>query len=250
MKYKIIVLIFFSIFIKISATEQEPDRIKIDGTEYDLLNNPFEKYLEKNIDVYNKLDKLKIDKDGNKQISTGNYRGYIATYELKDSILYLVELVIPDPNSDFEKNISVFKQIFGEKKLINLNYTGILEIPIGKLIESYNFGYSSLYESYKLVTIKNDNVEKLKELSRQDYQNFKLKQFKEFQKTDEYKRRIIEQRKISRENLIPDEMWSNTSDSEKEILKLSFPKKGKKARKENENFIFLMGNFDFIIVDY
>ncbi len=246
-----ILLLFFSLFfLKIFATSQEPDKIKINGTEYSLLNNPLEKFLNENKIIDEKLYDLRTDINGNRQMDTGNYRGYIATYEIKNSKLYLIDLVIPDPNSNFEKEISVFSNLFPDQNSINLNYTGILEVPTGELIDSDNFAYSSLFETYKLITIINDKLAKIKDITKKEYQIFKINQFKKFRKTDEYKKRFNENMNSTREEIIPDDIWNNSSESQKKILELNIPKKGKKARKETENFIFLMGNFDFIIVDY
>ncbi|WP_143093356.1 hypothetical protein [Halpernia frigidisoli] len=248
MKFTILFISLF--FLKIFATSQEPDKIKIKGIEYSLLNNPLEKYLSENKIIDEKLYDLGTSIDGYRNISTGNYRGYIATYEIKNSKLYLIDLVIPDPNSNFEKEISVFDKLFQDENSMNLHYTGILELPTGEFIDSDNFAYSSLFENYKLITVINDKLEKIKDVSKKEYQIFKINQFIKFRKTDEYKKRFEENMKVSREDIIPDNIWNNASESQKKILQLGIPQKGKKARKETENFLFLMGDFDFIIVDY
>ena len=43
--------------------------------------------------------------------------------------------------SEKREYISVYKELFGDKNII-INYSGILVVPIGKFLDSANFGYS------------------------------------------------------------------------------------------------------------
>ena len=66
------------------ATAQYPDKIIFNGTEYNLDSNPLESYFEINLDKRPKGD-LK---------STALWRGYRATFEMRDSQLFVKDIQI------------------------------------------------------------------------------------------------------------------------------------------------------------
>jgi len=247
MKFKIILLFHILRSLNVFATSQEPDKIKINGIEYPLLNNP----LEYNKIISEKLYNLGTSKDGERTLSTGNYRGYIATYEIRNSELYLIDVVIPDPNENFEKKISVLNKIFPEQDRIRIKYSGILIIPIGDFLDSANFGYSYLFSEYKLITIKNDKVEKSKNINKDDYLKFKVIQFVEYKKTDDYKNALKENFdnwKIEKKIELSRKNTKNLT--KKEIAELQKDYANPPTVEYVDNFFFLTKNFDFVIVDY
>ncbi len=144
----------------------------------------------------------------------------------------------------------MYKQLFKNKKVV-LNYSGVLVIPDGKLVEFSNFSYSSLYDRYKLITIKNDTVVKEKALDKDEFVKFKLNRFEEYKKTDTYKTALKE--------FIRD--WEN--DKKTELSENNTKKMSKKeiealqkeyAQPPSEDYMdmfFLMNKkLDFVIVDY
>lgn len=153
-------------------------------------------------------------------------------------------------NSDNEDYISVFQKLFGDRKIV-LNYSGILLIPTGKLIEAVSFGYSSLHEQYKLITINNDTMVKEKDLNKDEFIKFKFRQFAQYRKTEEYKSEFkkyiedwenIKKTELSKEN--------TKGMSKKEIIAL---KKGYEQPPTEDyinGYFFATGNPDFVIVDY
>ncbi|WP_223606490.1 hypothetical protein [Chryseobacterium sp. OSA05B] len=256
MKLKICILLFTFSMIQIFATGQEPDKIIINNKEYDLLNNPLEKYFEEHPDdhpIYgNKLSEFKQYKNGEQMIyfSTSNSRDYIATFKIENAVLSLVDLTIRDLNSEKENFVSVYKKLFGDQKVI-LNYSGILVIPTGKLIKAANFGYSSLHEQYTLMTINNDMVVKEKELNKDDFIEFKFRQFDQYKNTEEYKIRL--------KNYIQDWEESKKSELSKENTRRMSKKEIAALKKEYEQpptedyingYFFAVDNPDFVIVDY
>ena len=255
MKFKLFILFFTFSVIKILATGQEPDRIIINNKEYKLLNNPLEKYFTDHPEhhpIYGSKNTIK--KEGKEETifigSTSNHRGYIATFKIENNLLSLVDIKIQNPTSDEYEYISVFKKTFGDRKIV-LNYTGILIIPIGKMLEAANFGYASLYDKYHLITILNDNIIKEKELDKDGFMDFKVRQFMDFKKTEEYKTEV----KNYYEGWNTSKEWDlsrkNTRGmSKKEIAQL----KKKYELPPNEdyiyNYLFVVLNPDFVITNY
>ena len=75
-------IIFF--YLTTYATAQYPDKIIFNGKEYSLHSNPLETYFEKNPD--------KRPKGG--VISTALWRGYVATFEVRGSQLFVKDIQI------------------------------------------------------------------------------------------------------------------------------------------------------------
>lgn len=255
MNIKLLILFFFILFAKVNATSQEPNKIILDNKEYDLLNNPLEKYFENHPEdhpIYGEKI-INRDKNGEKQIpaSTSNYRGYIATFKIENNFLTLVDIEVENMDSDKSEYISVYKKLFGDKKII-LDYSGILVVPSGEYIDSDNFGYSSLYSHYILITIQKDSVSKQKSISKDDFMKFRINQFEAYKKTEFYKQDIEEYFKNLEEEKEREFSKENTKDMTKqEIRELkkqyrSFPNN----LKEIDNFFFVTKNIDYIIVDY
>lgn len=256
MKLKLFILLFTFSLIKIFATGQEPDKIIINNKEYDLLNNPLEGYLERHPDDHPvfgpKLPEFQKYKNGERMLSfsTSNDRDYIATFTIENNVLSLIDIKIPDLNSENEEYVSVFQKLFGNRKIV-INYSGILVIPTGKLIEAASFGYSSLHEQYQLITINNDTVVKEKDLNKDEFIKFKFRQFAQYRKTEEYKSEL--------KNYLDN--WENSKRSElsKENTKgmskkeISTLKKGYEQPPTEDyinGYFFATGNPDFVIVDY
>ncbi|WP_374360920.1 hypothetical protein [Cloacibacterium sp.] len=256
MKFRLLIFIFIFSISKIFATAQAPDKIIIDNKEYDLLNNPLENYFAKNPEldpIYG--GKIKMFEKYKTEIipipfSTGNYRGYIATFKIENQILKLIDIEIQNIESEKREYISVFKELFGDKN-VTLNYSGILVIPTGDFLESANFGYSYLFTEYRLITINNDKVLKSKELSKDEYLKFKFKQFTEYKKTNQYKAEVKEYYENWKSDKKIELSKKNTKGlTKKEISELKKDFENPPKIELAENFIFLTKNIDFIIIDY
>jgi len=247
MKFKLVIISFF-IFLKAFATGQKPNFIKIDGKEYELLNDPLEKYFNEHPENHPVFGEkfIKKNEKGETLIktSTGNWRGYVAYFEIINNKLFLTDLKIEDDDS--EKQISVFSKIFNEKN-VELDYSGILTIPNGDFIDSDNFGFSSYYTSYFILTIKNDHLEKMKELQNKDYLKFKIKQFEEFQKTNDYK---IAYEDYLKSNIESEKMDLSFAKTKREIKDVKKQYSKKPTKDEIDGFLFMMSNLEQIYVDY
>ena len=256
MKIKLLIIVFIFSFTQFFATSQAPDKIIIENQEYDLLNNPLENYFTRNP----KLDpiyggKIKMFNKYKTEIipilfSTGNYRGYIATFKLENQSLKLVDIKIQNIESQKREYISVYKELFGDKNII-LNYSGILVIPIGDFLDSANFGYSYLYSRYRLITVKDDKILKDKEVNKEDYLKFKINQFIEYKKTNQYKIELKEYYQNWQIDKKIELSRKNTKDlTKKEIIELKKEYENPPKIEMIENFLFLTKNTDFIIIDY
>ena len=180
--FTIIVILFLG--LKVFGTAQYPDKIIYNGKMYKLQSNPLEVYFKNN-----------PDKKPESEIrSSALWRGYVATFEVKDTQLFLkdIEIQYQDTTSK-EKNEykwrSVINEVFPNQKDIKVDWmTGLLVLPHGKLVNYVHMGYSSKYENYILLEIDKGNLKKEKHFKYKNYERFKKKQFKAFKQTEDYKK--------------------------------------------------------------
>jgi len=183
--FTIILILFLDSIV--FATGQISDNIIYKGESYTLFTNPLESYF-----------KLHPDKRPETGImSTALWRGYVATFEIKDKKLFVKDIEIEvwkdtmwkDTISHDTEWKSVLTEVFPEKDSLHTNwFSGLLVIPKGELIKYVHMGYASEYETYTVFQISNGILEKAKVFSHKDYVKFKKRQFREFQKTEEYKK--------------------------------------------------------------
>jgi len=165
------------------ATAQYPDKIILDGKEYSLHSNPLESYFE--------INPEKRPKGG--VMSTALWRGYVATFEIRDSQLFVKDIQIQywdttDKKSHDTKWKSVMTEVFPDQKKSKVDWlSGLLVLPFGELVNYVHMGYGSTYENYYLLEIDKGNYIQSKQFDYKDYEKFKDKQFSAYKKTDEYK---------------------------------------------------------------
>ena len=142
------------------ATAQYPDNIIFEGKEYMLHSNPMEEYFEKYPDK----------RPSGGIMSTALWRGYVATFIVKDNELYLkdIEIEVPDEKSKESyayKWKSVIKDLVVEGEELKINWiTGILVIPHGEMKNYVHMGYASTYSKYILLEVEKGIVNKSKKL--------------------------------------------------------------------------------------
>lgn len=182
MKPLLTLLLTLLICTNLFATAQEPDKIIYKGKLYMLFSNPLEKYFEKYPDKRPK----------SKSMSTALWRGYIATFEVKEMQLFLkdIEIEYLDTTSKGRteyKLQSVLNEVFPNQKEVKIDWlTGLLVIPRGKMKNYVHMGYGSTFKKYTLLEISKGDLKKEKRLSYKQYEKFKEKQFQAFRQTDEY----------------------------------------------------------------
>lgn len=198
MKQRSFAILVVTLFLSVTAfaTAQYPDKIFYEGKEYMLHSNPMEAYFARYPD--------KKPKSGMR--STALWRGYIASFEIKDGQVLLkdIEIMVKTPTTDkeFERGWkSVLKDVIQDSKPLKIDwFTGLLVLPEGKIVDYVHMGYGSTYEKYTLLEISAGDFKKVKSFSHEEYSAFRERQFQAFKKTDEYKNLYNEIRKRDRSN--------------------------------------------------
>lgn len=161
-----IILIFKSILCY--ATAQIPDYIRYNGKTYSLFTNPMESYFFEF-----------PDKRPKGQFFTANWRGYVATFEIKQNELYIIRID--------SGGFNVIKECINGLDTTKVDwFNGLLILPYGERIKYVHLGYESLYEHYILIEIHNGNVYKEYNLNGEQYELFRSAKMELWKKTEEY----------------------------------------------------------------
>jgi len=182
MKKIVVLLGVFFIHTALFSTAQFPDKITYKNTQYKLLTNPLEPFFN---EFPEKHPETEI-------ISTALWRGYVASFEIINNELFVVDIEIqykpeaPDNDHDLQWK-SVMDEVFPEQKRVKADwFSGILVLPFGDLIKYKHMSYASVYKNYILLEINNGSLVKERRLNHKKYEKFKQKQYEAFQKTKEY----------------------------------------------------------------
>lgn len=186
-------ILLFILFIQLNsnsafATAQTPDYLIIEKDTISLHCNPLESYFQKN-PFPDELTKVR---------SSNLWRGYIAYFKIFNNKLvveniYVLDVKNPEKGLFQERLISVYDTIFGNEPNFECNfYDGVLICPKGKQISYIHMGYSSTYEKYLLVEIKNGSYVKEIELSNEEYSELRIKHFQKLKQSEEYKKLLAE----------------------------------------------------------
>jgi len=177
-------ILFICVNMAVFGTIQKPDKIIYNGKEYALHSNPMESYFEKYPDKRPRREEM----------STALWRGYVATFEVKDNQLYLKDIEIQDGDTIDAKGYrvskwtSVLNEVFPNQEFVKVDrFTGLLVLPEGEMGDYAHTGYASTYEHYILLEFENGNLKRKKLFGYEEYEEFKEKQFQAFKKTDEYR---------------------------------------------------------------
>ena len=192
-----VIAVFFSIHTY--ATEQAPDRIIYRGQEYSLygFSNPLEAWFEKF------PDKRPVDGI----MTSALWRGYIATFEVIDDQLFVVniEIEVADSvasDSYSTKWISVMDDVFPSQPRVKVDWlSGLLVIPCGEIVEYVLLG-NDTYSEYALLEFHDGNLTAEKMFDQKSYKQFKERQFQAFKQTDEYQKHLQEMDDFLREFVI------------------------------------------------
>ncbi|MCO4322725.1 hypothetical protein [Aliidiomarina quisquiliarum] len=171
------------------ATAQVPDTIRIDGEEHYLNTNPLSAHLES----------VRWEHPENIVISSANWRGYIASWEVKDEQLLLIEVTVllgGADRGDYVKK-SILAELFPSSPAgVPANwYSGALIVPQGEITNYVHMGYDSSYESYKVIRVDAGRVTEHLRLSSDEFEQYKDEKFEEFTETDEFKESLDRLRK-------------------------------------------------------
>lgn len=181
--------------VLISATAQQGDILLLDGKQYFIYTNPLEPYLSKNPEKLPKADAY----------SSANWRGYVATWQIKDNSLSFTDVQVlrrasnPDKAADPVELRSVMNEMFpGQKEVLANWFSGHVIVPNGELAHYVHMGYASTYTKYILLRVENGQVSRKWEADTAEFMKFRDTQFAAYKKTDEYKKALAETNKQSR----------------------------------------------------
>jgi hypothetical protein len=168
--------------LRSNATAQEPDILIYKGKKYSLYTNPLEGYFKKYPDKRPKTS----------MISTANWRGYVATFEIIDSTIFLRDIEIEVEDAKYRTRWkSAMDDVFPGQKVVALEwFNGLLTLPYGQMLQYVHMGYSSAYENYLILEIRVGTLTKAKDFKHEDYIKFKDKQFELFKQTPEYEKTL------------------------------------------------------------
>jgi hypothetical protein len=216
--FVILLTILFS--LKGFGTPQIEDKIIYNGKEYKLQTAPLfgiyymETYFKKYPDKRPKSELM----------STGLHRGYVATFEVKENLLYLndIEIEVYANGKNFPtKWKSVKNEIFPNQKLIKIDWvTGLLVLPFGKTVDCGKYyGDNWTYENYVLLEMNKGILKRVKQFSYTNFEKFKEKQFEAFKQTDEYEKIKIDlQKKHLSDKQINSKLRNNVIEYSSKIL--------------------------------
>ena len=133
-------------------TAQIEDKLKFKGETYFLATEPLKGYLDREgIEFFS--------------FSTACWRGYIATWQIKDDKLFLVDLEANTIDGEevglrylFPKQYEVFAEWF----------SGELRVPYGELLEYIHAGYCSIYEKELHLYFKDGSLYRTQEQNNRD----------------------------------------------------------------------------------
>lgn len=160
------VLIFGSVTAGFS-TAQSPDILFYENKVFDLYSNPLEDFYK---DEKNR-PRFSIIPGGT---SSGNWRGYVAYWEVADDMLYLKALDswlcsgTPAQRATGKADCrrADIEELFGtnvvNSRVSAVWFTGDLRIPDGKELQYVHMGYGSVYERDIVLSVRDGKITKKK----------------------------------------------------------------------------------------
>jgi hypothetical protein len=171
------------------ATAQQGDVLVLKGKKYFIYTNPLRVFLELNP---GKLPKSDV-------VSTSNWRGYVATWGVKDDRLVLTDVgvlkaVAKPGEGGFSTELhSAMSELFpGQEEVVASWFTGHVIIPDGKIVNYVHMGYASTYENYIILRVEKGVVTRNWTADTAAFIRFRNAQFAAYKKTEEYRIALVE----------------------------------------------------------
>lgn len=165
------------------ATAQQADLIVIDGETLALLSNPFEQYRRSQ---HPDLDLHAPDSTGSICIQSGNHRGYVATFRIRDGRLLLDEIVSPACIDREERSLR--RMFFDRDEAVPAEwFTGVLVVPVGERVAYAHLGYGSVYQRYRLHRVEKGIVVETATMVADAYVAYRERQFRIHRTTQAYR---------------------------------------------------------------
>ncbi len=176
----VLLLIGLAVSAIAAATAQAPDTIILNGTQHSLNTNPLTSYLQKK----------EWTRPEEAVVSSANWRGYTAIWEIVDRKLTLKDVTIrvrSGKNDTVRK--SILRDLFpADEVVVATWYSGALIIPDGEMTQYVHMGYGSMYSHYQIARVKNGLVEEQLSLTEAEFRKYKQEKFQEFMKTSDYEK--------------------------------------------------------------
>jgi hypothetical protein len=173
----------------VKATAQLSDLLIVKGKEFALNTNPLEA----------ELQKKQWTPPEDALISSANWRGYLATWEIKDDKLFLkdVTIAVSDPK---DEHGAIGKSITGDlypgaAEVFADWYTGALIVPDGKMTRYVHMGYGSSFDHYQVFRVQAGKVVEHLSMTGAEFEAYKERKFAAFRKTDAYAKAYADFRK-------------------------------------------------------
>ena len=173
------------------ATAQMPDKLVLDGEEVSLHTNPLQPYLHAHSGEVPEFPPM----------TTANWRGYIATFVIRDDLLIVDKVEVRDLAEDrpraerdpheevrFELDLKdIITEVFdGRDDVPATWYTGALVIPRGERVHYVHMGYGSTYERYTLLDVQAGRVVERLDLDADEFTAHRRARFEAFKASPAY----------------------------------------------------------------
>ena len=152
-KTLLVLLALAAIPIAVRGTPQVPDRLVYKGNTYPLLANPLESFYQ------DAKSRPKFFSFPGQELS-GNWRGYVATWEIADGKLYLIEIdswICASGTSEDCQHADL-ATLFGKRyrngKVKADWYSGELRLANGRVLRYPWIGYSAIFEHEIVLSVK------------------------------------------------------------------------------------------------
>lgn len=182
------------------GTAQESDYIRWDGELYMLDTNPLTYLPDKQGKLFElRLQPFEDPETGETYIpnmSTSNWRGYVATWRVENDRLYLddveKEASLVNGGEDRETVYrSILAILFGDNKPVFADwYMGHLIILDGEMVAYQHQGYASVFERYIIATVEKGIVTTSVRMDADRFIEFRQAQFDAYKKTDRYREQL------------------------------------------------------------
>lgn len=149
------------------GTAQDPEKLEYNGEVVDLYSEPLESKLENLQSIYG---------DRYRASGSGNWRGYIGHWKIKNKTLYLTDVqarglrrLHSDESDFFAGEVEFFSGTIPLKDILSIEesypvkadwYCGTLRIPRGEVAQYVHMGYGSRFEEELYIQIKDGKVVK------------------------------------------------------------------------------------------
>jgi hypothetical protein len=192
MKHFAFLLLLTGLAGPLGATAQAPDILEMNGQTYSIYTNPLTPFLLANP---GRLPEPEV-------ISTDLWRGYIATWSVRENRLYLEDVKMPTAASadadtpESEDDRSAMVPLFGDSApRVATWFTGHLIVPTGRMVGYVHMGYGSTHSSYIVITVMGGVIQGRRELDADEFEKFRRAQYAAYQKTPEYAKALAEVKK-------------------------------------------------------